>query len=286
MPELNPTLLWLKTHGLTILVTIILASVGLIVLHVVVRYLKYRIQSLDDVEGSMLDKRTATIARVVWTTGAVVITGTAILVILDELGIPIFPVMASVGFVGLTLGLGAQTLVKDMISGLFILIENQCTIGDVVEIAGVSGTVESITLRKTTVRDLFGTLHHIPNGEVRTVANRSRDWSRAIVDVGITYDADIDKAIETLQQIGQTLAKESPFAKAVIEAPVVTGIEGLDEAAVRLRIMVKTEPGAEWSVERYLRRQIRLDFARQDVDIAFPSCQIQIIGSPKLHSSE
>jgi small conductance mechanosensitive channel len=268
---------WLKSNGITILITIALAIVGLVLLRISTRHLKRKVQSLDDEEGSMLDKRTATITRVVWTTGAVLIVGTALLIVLEAFGVPIFPVLASVGFVGLAFGLGAQTLVKDMISGLFVLIEDQYTIGDVVEIGGVAGTVESITLRKTTVRDLYGTVHHIPNGEVRTVANKSRGWSRALVEVGITYDADVDKAIETLRQIGAELQEASPLAEAILEEPVVTGIEGLDDSAVRLRIMVKTAPGVEWDTQRYLRRQIRLVFAEQGIDIAFPTQTVQIV---------
>ena len=268
---------WLKSNGITILITIALAIVGLVLLRISTRHLKRKVQSLDDEEGSMLDKRTATITRVVWTTGAVLIVGTALLIVLEAFGVPIFPVLASVGFAGLAFGLGAQTLVKDMISGLFVLIEDQYTIGDVVEIGGVAGTVESITLRKTTVRDLYGTVHHIPNGEVRTVANKSRGWSRALVEVGITYDADVDKAIETLRQIGAELQEASPLAEAILEEPVVTGIEGLDDSAVRLRIMVKTAPGVEWDTQRYLRRQIRLVFAEQGIDIAFPTQTVQIV---------
>jgi moderate conductance mechanosensitive channel len=114
---------------------------------------------------------------------------------------------------------------------------------------------------------------------VRTVANKSRDWSRALVEVGITYDADVDKAIEVLTDIGKILDEESPFAEQVIEQPVVTGVEGLDESSVRLRIMVKTLSGFEWDVQRYLRRQIRLDFVEKGIEIAFPTRQIQIMGS-------
>jgi small-conductance mechanosensitive channel len=278
MIDLNITLNWLQTHGVTILFTILLATVSLFLLRFVTRRVKNKVKSLDEEDGSLLDKRTETITRVIWTTGMVLIIGTALLIVLDELGVPIFPVLASVGFVGLAFGLGAQTIVEDMISGLFVLIEDQYTIGDIVEIAGVGGTVESITLRKTTIRDLYGTLHHIPNGEVRTVANKSRDWSRALVEVGITYNADVDKAIKALWQIGKVLNEESILNDAVLEEPTVTGVEGLDESAVRLRIMAKTAPGFEWDVARYLRRQIRLEFAEQGIEIAFPTRQIQIIG--------
>jgi moderate conductance mechanosensitive channel len=253
---------------------------------VITNQIKHKIQGLDDKENSMLNKRMETISRVVWTTGAVLIVVTALLMILDELGVPILPVVASVGFVGLALGLGAQTLIKDMISGLFVLIENQYTIGDVIEIGGVTGTVESISLRKTTTRDLYGTIYHIPNGEVRTVANKSRDWARALVEVGISYDADVDKAIETLQQIGAMLLEEPEFAQVILEEPQVTGVEGLDTTAVRLRIMVKTVPGAEANVQRYLRRQIRLVFAAQGVEIAFPAREYRIINSSSAEPGE
>lgn len=274
-------LIWFKAQGLTILLVIVLAIVCLVLLRLITKHLKKKVQSLDGEDDSMLDKRTHTITGVIWTTGVVVIIGTALLIVLDELGVPIFPVLASVGFVGLAFGLGAQTLVKDMISGLFILIENQYAIGDTIIVGGVTGTVEFITLRKTVIRDLYGTVYHVPNGEVRTVANKSRDWSRALVEVGITYDADVDKALAALQQIGTDLQANPEFAPAILETPLVTGVEGLDESAVRLRMMVKTIPGAEGNVQRYLRRQIRLVFEQQGIEIAFPTRQIQLISSPE-----
>ncbi len=274
-------LIWLKVQGLTILLVIVLSLVGLVLLRQITKHLRKKVQTLDGEADSLLVKRTDTLTGVIWTTGAVLIVGTALLIVLDELGVPILPVVASVGFVGLAFGLGAQTLVKDMISGLFILIENQYTIGDTIMVGSVTGTVEFITLRKTIIRDLYGTVYHVPNGEVRVVANKSRDWSRALVEVGITYDADVDKAIAALQQIGTDLQAESEFSQAVIEAPLVTGVEGLDESAVRLRIMVKTKPGMEGDVQRYLRRQIWLVFEQQGIEIAFSTRQIQLIDISK-----
>jgi len=272
-------LIWLKMQGLNILLVTVLAIISLVLLRVITRHFRKKVQSLDGEVDSLLVKRTDTLTGVIWTTGAVLIVGTALLIVLDELGVPILPVVASVGFVGLAFGLGAQTLVKDMISGLFILIENQYTIGDTIIVGTVTGTVEFITLRKTIIRDLYGTVYHVPNGEVRMVANKSRDWSRALVEVGITYNADVDKAIEVLQQIGTDLQANPEFSQAVIEAPLVTGVEGLDESAVRLRIMVKTKPGMEGDVQRYLRRQIWLVFEQQGIEIAFSMRPIQLIGS-------
>ncbi len=273
-------LTWLREHGLTILLIIVVSVVAYYLLGILTRALSRRIQALDDVEDSELDRRTKTIFRVVHSTGVVIIISTAIMMILTELGVAITPVLASVGFVGLAFGLGAQTLVKDMIAGLFILIEDHYTVGDVVEIGGITGTVEHMTLRATEMRDLYGTVHIIPNGEIRIVANKSRDWSRAIVDVSVTYEEDVDTAVQTLQEIGEAMAEHKMMGLLLQESAVVTGVEGLEDWAVRLRIMVKTLPNAQWEVQRYLRRQIRIIFAEKGLELAFPRQDVMIVGEP------
>lgn len=270
---------WFVEHGLAVLGTIFLAALAYWLLGIVTRALSRRIQQLDNEEDSELDKRTETIFRVVRSTGIVLILGTAVLMILTELGVSVTPVLASVGFAGLALGLGAQTLVGDIISGLFILIENQYTVGDAIEINGLAGSVEEMTLRATMVRDLYGTLHIIPNGEIRVVSNKSRDWSRAVIDVGITYDADVDTAVATLQEIGQEMMTDAVVSLMLLETPLVTGVEGLDDWAVRLRIMVKTTPGEQWAVQRYIRRQVRLVFAEKGIEIAFPRQDVLVLPS-------
>lgn len=273
-------LTWLREHGLTILLIVVVSVLAYYLLGVLTRTLSRRIQALDDVEDSELDRRTKTIFRVVHSTGVVVIISTAIMMILTELGVAITPVLASVGFVGLAFGLGAQTLVKDMIAGLFILIEDHYTVGDVVEIGGITGTVEHMTLRATEMRDLYGTVHIIPNGEIRVVANKSRDWSRAIVDVSVTYEEDVDTAVQTLQEIGEAMAEHKMMGLLLQEPAVVTGVEGLEDWAVRLRIMVKTMPNAQWEVQRYLRRQIRIIFAEKGLELAFPRQDVMIVSDP------
>ncbi|MFZ1400382.1 MAG: mechanosensitive ion channel family protein [Candidatus Promineifilaceae bacterium] len=272
---------WLRSHGVTILIILLVAVVAYYLLGVSTKALSRRIQAMDEVDDSELDRRTKTIFRVVHSTGVVIIVGTAIMMILTELGVAITPVLASVGFVGLAFGLGAQTLVKDMIAGLFILIEDQYTVGDVAEIGGITGTVEHMTLRATELRDLYGTVHIIPNGEIRIVANKSRDWSRAIVDVNVTYDEDVDTAVQTLQEIGEGMAQEESLAMLLQEPATVTGVEGLDTWAVRLRIMVKTVPNAQWEVQRYLRREIRLVFEERGLSLAFPRQDVMIVGNPQ-----
>jgi small conductance mechanosensitive channel len=268
---------WLKSNGLNILLILIVVSITYPLLRYLIRKLSYKLQRIDGQEDSDADKRIATISKVLDTTILIVIVGTAILMIFSELDIPITPVLASVGFVGLAFGLGAQTLVKDMISGLFILIENQYTLGDTVIVNGVTGIVEDMTLRTTVVRDVWGSRHFVPNGEIRMVANKSRGWSRALVEVGITYDADVDRGLAALWAIGAGLMADEEIRPFLLEEPVITGIEGLDDWAVRLRIMVKTNPDNQFSVQRYIRRQIRIIFEQEEVEIAFPRQDIKLI---------
>ncbi len=270
---------WFTEHGVAVLGVVFISGVAYWLLGLITRSLSSRIQQMDNEEDSELDKRTETIFRVVRSTGIVLILSTAVLMVLTELGVAVTPVLASVGFVGLALGLGAQTLVGDIISGLFILIENQYTVGDAIEINGVAGSVEEMNLRATMIRDLYGTLHIVPNGEIRVVSNKSRDWSRAVVDVGITYDADVDTAVTALNVIGEQLLLDTAVAPLLLETPTVTGVEGLDDWAVRLRIMAKTAPGAQWDVMRHFRRQIRLDFAEKGIEIAFPRQDVLVLPS-------
>ena len=272
---------WLLVHGLRVLLILLLSIVAYFLLGKLTRIIAKRIKALDEVDGSSLDRRTDTISTILHRTGAVVIVATAVITILQEIGVPIAPMLASVGAVGLALSLGAQTLVKDVISGLFILGENQYTIGEVVSINNITGTVEEMSLRATALRDASGALHIIPNGEVRIVSNRTRDWSRAIVDVSITYEADVDRALTALQAIGAALADDETIAPLLLEPAEVTGVEELADWSVRLRLMVKTQPNQHWAVQRHLRRVIHRSFAEQGIDLAFPRQEVALIQPAK-----
>jgi len=271
---------WLLTHGLAILAILVLCVAAYFLLGLLVRFVTRRVKSLDAEDDTLLDRRADTISDVLYSAGLVVIFVTALVMVLEEIGVPIAPLLASVGVVGLALGLGAQTLVKDVISGLFILLENQYMITDVIEVNGIVGNVEMMTLRATTLRDAAGTLYIVPNGEIRIVANRTRDWSRAIIDVGIAYEADVDRALAALQSIGEEMVADPEIGPLLLEAPQVTGVEGLEEWAVRLRMMVKTKPNQQWDVQRYLRRRIRLEFADRGIDLAFPRQEVALVNMP------
>jgi small conductance mechanosensitive channel len=269
--------LWLVTSGLQILIILILAVVAARLLSVGTRYLANRVKRLDDIDGSELDKRADTIFNVVHNAGLAIIVVTAILMVLDELTIDITPMLASVGIVGLALGLGAQTLVKDIIGGIFILMEGQYRVGDVVELQGKTGVVEDLTLRVTSVRDFQGDLHIIPNGDIRLVTNKGREWSRAIVDVSIAYEEDIERAITTLDEIGRRAAEDSEVGRVFLEQPTVTGVEGIEDGQIRLRLIVKTVANEQWGVQRFLRRRIQEVFGQEGIKLAMPRREVWMV---------
>ena len=269
--------LWITTTGLQILLILVLAIVAYWLLVVATRHLTKRIMQLDGEEDSQQDKRIDTIARLFRTTGLVVILLTALLMILDQLGIAIGPILASVGLLSLALGLGAQTLVKDIISGLFIIMENQYMIDEVIEFDGRIGTVEKLTLRTTRVRDFKGYLHIIPNGDIRLVTNRTRGWSRAVLDVGISYEDDIDHAQKILEAVGKRAQEDPEVGPLLLDEPLVTGVEGLEDWNVRLRLIVKTEPNQHWFVQRYLRKWVKEAFPDAGLTIAFPRQEVIVI---------
>ena len=269
--------IWLVTTGFNILIIIVLAIISYVLLALATKHLTGHIKGLDDIEGSERDKRVETISQLVKTTGLIVIITVAILMVLGELGIDIGPIIASVGIASLAIGLGAQTLVKDVIGGLFIILEDQFQLGDVVDFDGHIGTVEEMTLRATRIRDVQGYIHIIPNGEIRIVTNRTREWSRAILDVGISYDADVDMAMQLLEEVGKAATRDPDISQLLLEQPTITGVEGLDEWQVRLRIVVKTEPNEHWAVQRYFREKIRELFPERGIKLANPRQEIVLI---------
>ncbi len=269
---------WIATTGIQILIIVLLSVIAYWLLSAASRHLSNRIKKLDDEEGSALDKRTETISRLIRSAGLVLILITALLMILDQLGIAIGPILASVGLLSLAIGLGAQTLVKDIIGGIFIVMEDQYHIDEVIEFDGRIGTVEDITLRITKVRDFKGYLHIVPNGEIRLVTNRTRGWSRAVLDVGITYETNLEQALSALEKIGHTAKNDPEVGPLLIEEPQVTGVEDLGDWQIRLRLIVKTEPNEHWAVQRYMRRLVREQFPEEGITIASPRQEVVVLG--------
>lgn len=187
--------------------------------------------------------------------------------IIDALGVPTSSIIASAGIVGLAVGFGAQNLVRDVLTGFFILFEDQFSVGDYIETAGVAGVVEEVGLRVTKLRDFSGVLHIVPNGAVDKVTNHSRGHMRAMVDVSVAYEEDPEAVRRVLDSVAAEMAHDNPD---VVEGPRVLGISEFSESGVVFRVFAQTRPMQQWEVERELRRRIKLAFDRENIEIPYP----------------
>lgn len=224
----------------------------------------------DPTVTSELEKRAMTLSRILRQTVMVLVWGVAGMAILAELGVDLKPILAGAGIAGLAVGFGAQTLVKDIITGFFILFENQYRLGDVIETSGVGGLVESINLRTTVLRDIQGRVHVIPNGSVNVVTNFTREWSRALLDMGVAYKEDTDRCYEIMRRVGSEMESDETWGAKLVGAFEYPGVESFGDSAVVLRMMAKTLPQERWNVLRELRRRIKKAFDSDGIEIPFP----------------
>jgi len=268
--EFREIFLWLRTSGLRLLL-ITAASVLLVrLLSSLVDRILHLMANGSGATISEAEKRARTMASLLRTVGTAFIIVVAVLMALREIGLDITPLLAGAGVAGLAIGFGAQSLIKDVIAGFFILMEDQFRVGDVIQAAGVSGQVERMSLRTTIVRDLQGTVHFIPNGEIKVASNLTKEWSRAVLEVGIDYQEDLDRTLHLLAEVGRELAADASFGPMVLEPPQVLGVESLGESQVTLRLLLKTLPSKQWDVARELRRRIKNRFDREKIAIPYP----------------
>ncbi|MCX3061293.1 mechanosensitive ion channel family protein [Streptomyces beihaiensis] len=219
--------------------------------------------------GERREQRARTIGTVLSSIVSVVIALVALAMVLGEIGIALGPLLASAGVVGLAIGFGAQNLVADYLSGLLIMVEDQYGVGDFVDLGEAVGEVEQVGLRLTQVRDLDGGLWHIRNGEIRRVKNSSQDWGRALLDVGVAYDSNLDTVYEVLERTGRELRDDPRTGPLLLEEPSVWGVQSLDADAVVVRMAVKTRPLEQWGVTRELRRRVKDNLDAAGVEIPF-----------------
>jgi small conductance mechanosensitive channel len=196
----------------------------------------------------------------IWTLAALMALGT--------LGLDLGPLIAGAGIVGVAVGFGSQNLVRDFISGIFMLMEDQYGVGDVVDAGPATGTVEGVGLRTTRLRDVDGTLWHIPNGEIRRVGNRSQGWARALVDVEVAYSTDLDDATRTIERVAHELYVDERWASRILEQPEVWGVEELGPGGIRVRLVAKTRPLEQWKVARELRARLKVAFDRAGIEVS------------------
>jgi small conductance mechanosensitive channel len=224
--------------------------------------------------------RAQTLAQVLRSVATIAIWSIALVMVLGELGINLGPLIAGAGIAGVAIGFGAQSLVKDFLSGMFMLIEDQYGVGDIIDAGEASGTVEEVSLRTTRLRDVNGTVWHIPNGTIERVGNKSQQWARALLDVSVAYGTDIDEAQEVIKRVADGLWGEAAWAGKVLAEPEVWGIEQLGPDAIVIRLVVKTQPAAQFGVMRELRRRLADAFYREGIQMPFPQRSIWVRREP------
>ncbi|MCD4691031.1 mechanosensitive ion channel family protein [bacterium] len=271
---------WLATSGIRIAAIL----VGALIITKIATALSRRAEQLfDDDDPSTMnerEKRAATLGKVIRNIIRVATWVAAALMVLLELGIDIAPLLAGVGVIGLAIGFGAQSLVKDVVAGLFILIEGQFDVGDVIRAAGAAGKVERITLRATTLRDSEGKVHIIPNGRMDVVTNMTRKFSRFVIDIGVGYEEDVDEVMVVLKEVGDEMMADPKFAPKILEPLNVLGVQDFADSAVIIRALFTTKPIEQWGVGREFRRRIKKTFDARGISIPFPQHTLHFADAP------
>lgn len=251
-------------------IVLILAAawVAIAVLQRLVRGVRIRIQAR--LEGAEAARRAETLGRVVRYLVALVIGAIATMLVLAEVGVSLAPILGAAGVVGLAIGFGAQSLVKDYFTGFFLLLEDQIRTGDVVKVAGIGGLVEDITLRHVRLRDYDGNVHFIPNNLITSVTNMSRGFAFAVMDVGVAYRESVSEALDIMRAVGAAMRSDETLGPLILDDLEMAGVERLDDSAVVLRCRFKVAPLAQWTVRRAFLQRIKEAFDRRGVEIPFP----------------
>ncbi len=218
--------------------------------------------------AQLREQQTRTVAGVLYGAGSKIVWAVALLTSLKEFTIDITPAVALAGLGSLALGFGAQSLVRDIISGFYIVLEDQYVVGDTIQIADNIGRVEHLTLRRTVIRDARGALVTIANGEIRTVSNLSRDWSQAFVDVSLSPETPIEKTLQALESAAADLRGDPAWSQALVDGPRILGIQNFDRSSSTVRLQVRTAPTRQDEVARELRRRIQLEFQKQGIPVS------------------
>ncbi|MCY1210981.1 putative MscS family protein YkuT [compost metagenome] len=254
--------------GLRIVLIVAVAWITISLLQRMVRTVRLRIERrMGGAEGA---RRAETLGRVVRYLIALVISAIAVMLVLAEVGVSLAPILGAAGVVGLAIGFGAQSLVKDYFTGFFLLFEDQIRTGDVVKIAGIGGSVEDITLRHVRLRDYDGNVHFVPNGLITSVTNMSRSFAQAVVDVGVSYREDVDEVMKLMCKVASQLRADPQHSSRILADLEMAGVERLDDSAVILRCRFKVAPLQQWTVRREYLRRLKAAFDDQGIEIPFP----------------
>ena len=271
---------WFLDHGVPILAIVVVALVATLVSRLLVRRFRRRLEGSPSLTQELNLQRAATLADALLAALVLVTWVIALMLVLGELSVNLAPLLASAGVAGVALGFGAQSLVRDTLSGFFILLENQFGVGDTLEAfttgGVVSGKVEALTLRVTTLRAFDGSLHMIPNGNIQVVSNKSRGWARAIVDVRVAYAEDLERVRGVLEELFEEIRDDEVLHDWVMDGPSVLGIETLGDSGQVVRVVADTRPSKRFDTERLLRERITRRLAERGITVPIPTVAPQI----------
>lgn len=257
---------WAQVHGIRIVLILIFTFLLLYLAKVITKRVFKSLPFKDDEQI----KRRDTLSSVFQFVFRIIIITVALIMILSELSIEIGPILAAAGILGLAVGFGAQSLVKDLISGFFILLTDQIRIGDVVEVAGKAGVVEGLNLRMVILRDLAGNVHYIPNGEITVVTNMTKGYSRYVFEVGVAYRENVDEVMTIMKQVDAELREDPEFKDDILEPLEILGLDKFGDSAIVIKARTTTKPIKQWRIGREFNRRLKIIFDEKDIEIPFP----------------
>jgi len=271
---LDKFIAWSVSELPSILILIVVLIATLRVVKFAVKRLKKflinRANRNEEEDNTETEKRVNTLMGILHGLGRVVIWTLFLMILLNKLGINIGPLLAGAGILGLAIGFGAQELVRDMITGFFILLENQIRTGDVAIINGTGGLVEKIELRTVTLRDFSGVVHIFQNGKIDTLSNMTKEWSAMVFDIGVAYKENTDTVMEVIREVGNKLQEDEVYGPKIIEPIEVFGVDQFGDSAVVIKARIKTRPIEQWNVGREFRRRLKHAFDERNIEIPFP----------------
>ncbi len=266
---------WLLQHGIRILIILVLGVALWFALKMLIPPLLRRSigrAKRESKEG--IKKRVDTLHAVLMGAAKIVIAIIVIFMILDEVEVPIGPALAGLGVVGIAVGFGAQYLIRDLIAGFFVILENQYRVGDVAKVADTVGLVEEINLRKTVLRDLDGIVHHVPNGEIRIASNYTRHFARVNLNVSVAYGTNLDHAINVLNRVGKELTADKEWHSLIRSAPQVLRVDSLGDSGIDIKVLGEVKPLQQWAVMGELRKRIKKAFDEEGIEIPWPHTKV------------
>ncbi len=265
---------WITTDGVSVLIIILITFIAFRLMKLILKRMKKliikRMSKGDETINPEAEKRANTLIGIFRSVLRIIIWLIFLMLLLSKLGINIAPILASAGILGLAVGFGAQELVKDVISGFFILLEDQVRNGDVAIINGTGGLVESIELRTITLRDFSGVVHVFSNGQISSLANMTKEWSAVVLDIGVAYKEDVDKVMQVMKEVGEEFGTDEEFGKMLIDPLEIFGLDKFDDSAIVIKARLKTKPGQQWAVGRAFRRRLKIAFDKENIEIPFP----------------